>query len=138
MLTAYAKRYLGGDAAGWAEWIGGMGDFATIESAKARKMFDQLKLQAKPSWRLEQLEGRLIMAEANTAVASRKTWDKKRLDAARRYWQTKEHLFRNVWRFGLLRHIFRFENEGPAWNQEYQQVTGKKHNSRILKIPKEA
>jgi hypothetical protein len=125
VLKAYAKRYLGDDVQGWAAWLRGFGDFYTINAARARKEFDHLKKTARPSWRLEQLEDRLIMAESHAVVVSRTKWGKQRLVAAREYWLAKEHLFRHVWRLGLLRHIFQFEYIAPEWNQEYQRILGK-------------
>jgi hypothetical protein len=74
---------------------------------------------------LSQLEDRLILAEMNAEVQSRKEWDQKRLEAARRFWEVKEHLFRRLWRLGLLRHIFQFDFRAPEWNQEYQEFLHK-------------
>jgi hypothetical protein len=138
VLKAYAKRYLYGDAEGWTAWLRQMGEFSGINAIQARKEFDQLKKRARSSWRLAQLEDRLIMAESHTVVESRKKWDRKRLDAAGRYWSAKEHLFRHLWRLGLLRHIFRFDYIAPQWNREYQKVLGNFRETSSLKKCKEA
>jgi hypothetical protein len=136
VLKAYADRYLGGDAAGWAAWLGEMGEFYAIDASHARKGFDRLKKSARPSWRLGQLEDRLILAEMNAAVALRKTWDKERLESAKKFIDVKEHLFRQVWRLGLLRHIFQFDFRVPEWYQEYQELVHRVKTDETITLAK--
>jgi len=122
ILTAYAERHLGGSVDGWCRWLRMMGDPFTadaIDIKKARPLFDRLKVEAKKGWRLQQLEERLIMAESNATVRARSNWDAERLKAAEAFWASKERLYRNVWRLGLPRHIFRFHSREPEWYQEY-------------------
>ena len=126
VLGEYARRHLGGQAEGWRRWLRMMGDAFSIDVKQARPLFDQLKKHATAGWRLEQLEGRLMMAEADAAVRAESDWTPQRLAAAEAFWQVKEKLYRDVWRLGLTRHIFRFEGNAPKWHEEYQKVLGGK------------
>lgn len=130
VLAAYARKHLGGDAAGWAAWLAEMGTFAVIDVVRARQGFDRLRRQeARLSWRLEQLECRLIMAEADAAVRGRTAWDAAALRAAETFWSAKQRLYRQVWRLGLPRHICALDRESPAWNKEYQELKGRRRAS---------
>jgi len=122
VLRAYAERHLGGDAAGWAEFMAALGDFFTIDIAKARRLYDRLASSARPSWRLAQLAERLNLAEADAAVRARTEWDADRLAAARAFLDAKERLYRPIWGLGLGRHIFQFEGKMPPWYSEYLTV----------------
>lgn len=124
VLQAYAERYLGPDIEGWAQWLRSMGDVSSVNPAEARKLFDRLAQEASPSWRLEQLDLRLVMTEADAEVRRHAEWNSERMAAAERFWAAKERLYRWVWRLGLLRHIFRFEANAPDWYTGYLQARG--------------
>lgn len=125
VLEVYARRYLGGDAKGWAAWIGKMADPGKIDLGKAQEELNALTENASPGWRLQQLRERLIMFQADATARSEKEWNPKRLNAAKSFWDAKERLWRHVWRFGLTRHGFRFEDNAPGWNAEYLQLKGR-------------
>jgi hypothetical protein len=124
VLTAYAQRHFGGDPTGWCDWLRAIGDYDTIDLPRARRAFDALKPCAKPGWRLQQLEERLIMAGTDAAVRSRLTWDAERLRAADEFWAAKERLYRQVWRLGLTRHILQFDGGAPPWHADYLKAKG--------------
>lgn len=121
VLEEYATRHLGGDAKAWSDFIQSMGDFDSIEAAGARRSWNILERKAKPGWRLEQLKSRLVMAEANAAVMARTEWDSARETAAETFWATREHLYRDVWRLGMPRHIFKFDTLAPSWHEDYKR-----------------
>lgn len=118
VLRAYAERYFGTDGAGWSELLHAMGDFESMDVSHCRPLFDRLAKGARDSWRLRQIEGRLKLAEAHQTVLSTNEWDRRRLAAAEEFLSVKEHLYREVWRLGLQRHIFRFESNLPSWHAE--------------------
>jgi hypothetical protein len=122
VLAAYAARYLGGDSAGWSEWLGSMGEGSRINPAKARELFDKLAPRAKTGWRLDQLHQRLRMFEADACVRARKEWDSERLRAADAFFSAKEHLYRQCWGLGLTRTIFGFYANVPDWFKEYEAI----------------
>jgi len=124
VLSAYADRYLGGDTKTWVEYIRLMSDAGKIDVKKARALFDRLKSAAHPGWRFDQLRERLNLFEADATVRSRIEWDAERLAAAKAFWDTKERLFRDVWKLGIQRHIFRFDNSAPDWHSEYLKAKG--------------
>ena len=133
-LKAYAQRHFGTSPAGWSELLHRMGDFDSIETAKCRELFDRLAKGSAKSWRFQQVEERLKMAEAQREALAEKDWTPKRIAAAKAFVAAKERLYRNVWRLGLQRHIFRFESRMPDWYDEFVKLNGsKKFESAIEK-----
>jgi len=131
-LKAYAKRHFGGSPAGWSELLHLMGDFETMETAKCRKLFKKLALGASVTWRFQQVEERLKMAEAQQAALAEKDWTLKRIAAAKAFIAAKERLYRNVWRLGLQRHIFRFESRMPDWYDDFIKMDGSKKFESVI------
>lgn len=133
-LQAYAERYFGNDPAGWAELLGAMGDYFTLDTPACRARWDKLARDARPSWRLDAVAERLAMAEADAAASSGTDWTPQRLAAAKAYIDAKERLYRRVWRLGLQRHIFQVEVPArmPAWYPEYLQQTGQVVEDRAV------
>jgi hypothetical protein len=135
VLEAYAQKYLGGDAPGWAAWIALMAHPEENDLVAAGPEFDRLSQKARSGWRLQQLHERLNMFQADKAVRAQPEWNGAKMEAAKSFWEAKERLFRQVWRFGLLRHIFRFEHSAPDWSTEYFQLKGKKiEDNRLSKL----
>lgn len=124
VLRAYASRHFGTDPSGWNELLHLMGDFESIDVVKARSLFDKLSKGASNTWRFQQVEEKLKMAEAHQCVLSEKDWTPRRLAAAKSFIATKEKLYRNVWRLGLQRHAFRFETYMPAWYDGFIKLSG--------------
>ena len=121
VLEAYAERYFGGAARGWAEWLAAMGDVEAMDPAKARREFDLLARGSRSSERLQAWEEKLRLREADVRVQQAAQWDAERLAAAAAFWAAKERLWRGLWRRGLCRHIFRFDYQAPRWQAEYAQ-----------------
>ncbi len=124
ILEAYAERYFGTDSEGWSDLLHRLGDFETIDAPDCRERFDRLAAGARDTWRLRQVEGRLKLAEAHQAVLAESEWTPARIAAANAYRQAKEELYRNVWRLGIQRHIFRFEGNLPEWYGEFAELEG--------------
>ena len=125
VLQTYAQRHFGTETDGWAEWLRMMGNPANLNLARARNLFKHLKVNARESWRLEQLELRLIMLEADRAVRSQSEWNPQRLEAAKTFWDAKERLYRKIWALGLTRHGFRFDAVVPDWHEDYLKIKGR-------------
>lgn len=136
VLETYADRHFGSDPAGWSEFLHLMGDFETIDVSKCRLLFDRLAQGG--GWRLQQLAERLNMAEAHQAVVAEDTWTPTRFTAAEAFLAAKERLYRDVWRLGLQRHSFRFEDALPKWYDEYAKLKGGTRADSILDTIKEA
>ena len=124
LLAAYAERYFGPSPDGWSELLRLLGDFESIDVKRCRPLFSTLERGARPGWRLEQIRGRLEMAEASQAVANNSAWDARRRTSARTFIDVKQRLYRDVWRLGLPRHIFRFDSYMPEWYDEYAALEG--------------
>ncbi|MBN2450234.1 MAG: hypothetical protein JXR77_07585 [Lentisphaeria bacterium] len=118
-LMAYAERCLGGDADGWADWLTAMGDVERVDPNQARRDFDRLARQTPTSECRRMWEGKLRLREADANVRVRQRWTAARLVAAEEFWTEKEFLWRNLWRRGLGRSVFRFDWKVPPWHAEY-------------------
>lgn len=118
VLAAYAERYFGAgksEQKDWARWISQWGDPWQVDTASARREFDRLAKSAKPGWRLDQLAAKLRIFEAHAEVLKGTEWDKKRRDAADRFFFERQKLFREVWGLGLVRHVLNPRYHPPSW-----------------------
>jgi hypothetical protein len=123
-LAAYAERYLGAagpDKKAWAKWIALWGSPWEVDTAAARRRFNRLSKQAKPGWRLAQLEAKLRIFEAHAEVRSRATWDAARLAAAERFFAEREKLERGIWGLGLVRHVLNNRYHQPDWFADWRK-----------------
>lgn len=128
VLEAYAERHLGGDTKGWAAWLRNMGDVEAVDSERARSRFDRLAAASEKTWRLQALEEKLRMCEAESAVRAGEAWDEARLQAGKAFWDAKERLWRGIWRRGLGRHVFKFDWKAPEWHKEYSEIIAKRQH----------
>lgn len=122
VLAAYADRYFGAgkaDQKAWARWLAEWGEPWEVDTAAARTEFDRLAKGARPGWRLAQLEAKLRIFEAHAEVLQGKEWDRKRLDAAERFFLEREKLFREIWGLGLVRHVLNLRYHPPSWHKEW-------------------
>ncbi|HUT56608.1 MAG TPA: hypothetical protein VNA25_01905 [Phycisphaerae bacterium] len=140
VLREYARRHFGGDEAGWCELLREMGDLGKMDVGRARALMDRLSPAARQSWRLQALEEKIRMAEADQAARSASRWDPKRIKAAEAFLAAKERSYRGVWRVGLQRHIFRFDTPGymPDWYEGYLSAIGKAPAYRAERANEEA
>lgn len=109
VLKAYADRHLGGDVAGWSAWLRAMGDVETADAAAARREFNRLKPGARDTWRLRALEGKVLMLEADRRARAASPGGKAAALARRDFMQAKAVLWREAWKMGLGREIFKFD-----------------------------
>jgi hypothetical protein len=141
VLQAYADRHFGADAKDWALLMESLGDYPSIDSKDVVERFDALKKNARSSWRLDALRCRIQLAQADRLVQDAgDDWDDNRIAAAKRYIAVKEELYRRVWRLGLQRHIFRFDNPlfFPSWYPEYLSRTGRTPEDTLAEHHEEA
>lgn len=138
VLKAYARRYFGTSPEGWCDLLRLMGDFETIEPVKCKKLLDKLSAGVVNTWRFQQVAERLKMAGAHQAVLAESDWTQKRLAAANAFIAAKERLYRNVWRLGLQRHSFRFENYMPGWYESFIKISGEKKFKSIIDVIEQA
>lgn len=139
VLAAYAERHFGGEGAAWAQLLTALGKPYEVDLPWARRELDRLAAAAPPSWRLEQIDGKLRMLEANARVLAEPEWNVVKLAAAEDYWRAKEWLMRRVYGLGLLRTIFVFDRFClPPWQAEYLQVKGRAVSSEAPKAGEEA
>ncbi len=140
VLEAYAQRYLGGDNNGWRDWLWQMGDITNVDLAKARTDFDQLASTSRHTWRLQALEEKLKMCEANAVVERQVEWTPDRIAAAEKFWASKENLWRGIWKMGLGRHsiFLKYEGYSPEWDKEFRRLSPTGAQGSLQELPDEA
>ena len=107
VLEAYARRYLGANAAQarqWADWLAAWGTPYSVDAAAARKALKSLAGDP-ASWRRRQWELKAAMFAANQAIGGGDTWTPERSAHAEEFWAAEEKLQREVYGVGPLRHI---------------------------------
>ena len=105
-----------------------MGDVEAVEPKQARLRFDSLAATSRKTGRLQALEEKLRMCEADKAVRAGEAWNEARVQAGRAFWDAKERLWRDIWRLGLGRHAFKFDWKVPEWHKEYSCIiAGREH-----------
>lgn len=140
VLEAYAERYLGAagaDRRGWADWLARWGRPYEMEVPSARREYAQLAEAAKPGWRLAQLEAKLSVFEAHTAVCAASEWPPARVEAAERFFAERERLQRGIWGLGLVRHVLNERYHRPSWFQDWQAHAERKGSDQD-QLPDEA
>lgn len=134
ILKIYARRYFGGDDEAWADWLGRWGDRRTVDVAKAERDFGRLAPAAKPGWRLEHLRSklRLELLDREIGRPSPRDWNTQLLGSVDRFWAEQEHLQRDVYRLGPVRHVFARKFRSPAWYDSWMQRTAKTSDRRPI------
>lgn len=130
VLAAYAERYFGASGAdrnGWVEWLAEWGNPWEVDTAAARRRFDDLSRCAQAGWRLAQFEAKLRIFEAHAAVKARSQWDAQRLAAADRFFAERERLQRGIWGLGLVRHVLNQRYHQPDWFEEWWAQSRHRH-----------
>jgi hypothetical protein len=134
ILKIYARRYFGGDAEAWAGWLEQWGDRRTVDVAKAERDFAKMAPKARPGWRLEQLRSKLRLEKLDRTIGrpSQGEWTRKTLGLVDAFWAEQEHLQRDVYRLGPVRHVFARRFHPPKWYDSWMQATARKSDGEIL------
>jgi len=121
-LKTYAERYFGASGPqreDWAAWITRWANPFQNDVGAARTEFDLLARPRPQGWRFAQLEAKLRLFEAHHAVAGRSEWNDDRMQAADRFFGEREHLYRDVWKLGLVRHVLHPRYHQPEWFDDW-------------------
>lgn len=143
VLREYAARYFGAnaaDAARWSQWLMSWGKRNTVALDAAEREFDDLASRAKPdpfNWRLEQWRSKLRLEKLDRALLASAQWDADRSQLVAQFQAEKEHLFRQVYGLGPVRHILSPRLFQPAWHESRLEQTSNPAQ-RAATLPKEA
>lgn len=138
ILKLYARRYLGGDADAWADWLLLWGDRRTVDVEEANRVFARLEPNATRGWRLDHLGSKLRLETLDRQIGrpAPEGWSRPRLKRADLFWAEQEHLLRDVYRLGPVRHVFARKFHPPAWYDSWMQATAIR--SDRVSLPAEA
>lgn len=128
VMGAYAARYFGagnGSADAWTRWLLGWGDRRAVKLPQARDEFETLAAKAKTGWRVEHWRSKLVLETLDRQIGTPAVgaWTPEELRLADQFWAEQEHLNRDVYRLGPLRHIFAAKARPPAWYDSWQKTT---------------
>lgn len=126
VLAAYAERHFaaGSEKYAWANWLDGWGSPFEVDIRASRAEFDRLARSARPSWRLAQWEARVRLFEAHHEAASEGPWDDSRRQAAQRFIEERDRLYREIWGLGLVRHVLNPRFHTPEWARNMDIQSG--------------
>jgi len=134
-LPEYARRYFG-SADGWPAWLAQWGDRRQVDVAAAQTEFDRLAATARPGWRLEQWRAKLKLETLDRQIGNPPEWTPAKLKLVEQCLAEHEHLQRDVYRLGPLRHILAWPASGAAWYASWAQQ--QQATSRAAELPREA
>ncbi len=134
ILKIYARRYFGGDADAWADWLEPWGDRRRVDLKAAETRFNRLARRARPGWRLEQLRCKVKLEALDRAIGQplEGEWTRKNLGLVDSFWKEQEHLQRDVYRLGPVRHVFARRFNPPKWYDSWMAATARKSDRGIL------
>ncbi len=129
VLNAYATRYFdakGDQANRWVDWLSSWGDRRKVVLPKAADEFAALSAGLAPTWRLEHWRSKLKLEQLDRAIGKPKpdSWTSEKLELADQYWAEQEHMLRDVYMLGPVRHVFARTFLPPAWYDSWQKATG--------------
>jgi hypothetical protein len=128
VLQAYARRYFAADestAKQWADWLQAWGNRKTVKLPAAAEEFETLARSAPAGWRLEQWRSKTKLETIDRAIGLPKPneWTKEKLQLVDSFWAEQEHLLRDVYKLGPLRHVFARKFVPPEWYASWQKAT---------------
>ncbi len=125
VLQAYARDYLGADAArapAWAAWLRAWGFPYDADVARLEREFNALLPASDPAnWRFRQWESKLRMMRQHFAVLAAPEGSPARRTAAEAFWAEHEKLTREVYGLGLQRHIFSRDFSPVKWQHALEK-----------------
>lgn len=128
-IELYAQRYLtcsSSNLQSWREWLLPWGEKAKVDLGKAEKDFQALVKEAPSSWRVEHWQSKLNLEKINREIGSGTSWAESRDRLANLFLSEYEHLCRDLYRLGPLRHVFVLEVWPPGWFPSWVEFRQKK------------
>ena len=129
----YVKRYFETDKIKeWCEYLyqWRMPFKVDLQQAHEDLLFLKNCTQNGNSWRVSHWESKLRLFQLNKEIMKRKRWDGKRKQLAEIYMSEWEHLCRDIYRLGPLRHIFGPRFAAFPWYESWVK-TSKLKTDRI-------
>lgn len=134
ILKRYARRYFGGNDGAWADWLEAWGDRRQVELTSAEREFNRLARTARPGWRLEQLRSKVNLERLDRRIGQPAIdgWTPDKLRLVRAFWAEQEHLQRDVYQLGPVRHVFARKFHAPRWYDSWMRATSRESDREIL------
>ena len=128
VLKAYATRYFGATedkARWWADWLAAWGFRKQVNLPAALKEFETLCAGIPQTWRLEHWGCKLRLEQLDRLIGTPKPneWTDEKLKTVDQFWSEQEHLYRDVYRLGPVRHVFAQKFVPPVWYDSWQKAT---------------
>ncbi|OGV62280.1 MAG: hypothetical protein A2283_17655 [Lentisphaerae bacterium RIFOXYA12_FULL_48_11] len=127
VLQGYACRYFnvsGEQASLWARWMSAWGDRRTPKLPEAQKEFDVMAAPVTSTWRLEHWRSKLILESLDRQIGKPKpdAWTPEKMKLVEEFWAQQEHLQRDIYRLGPVRHVFTPKFRPPDWYDSWQKA----------------
>lgn len=129
VLEAYAHRYFRADeekSKRWADWLAAWGNRKSVKLPEAADQFEELARGVEPGWRLEHWRSKVKLEtiDRNIGAPKENEWTAEKLKWVEQFWAEQEHLHRDIYKLGPLRHVFARKFNPPAWYDSWQKATG--------------
>lgn len=137
-LNNYAARYFAADevkAKRWAEWLMPWGVRRNVKVPLAGEELEELARGLEPTWRLQHWRCKVKLEELDRAIGvpREKEWTSEKLKLVDAFWAEQEHLLRDVYKLGPLRHVFGQKFCPPAWYESWQKATKAVPKQQVLR-----
>ncbi|MDB6028911.1 MAG: hypothetical protein JWM68_5134 [Verrucomicrobiales bacterium] len=136
-LKNYAERYFaatGSKAERWSDWLAAWGVRKNVKLPAAAEEFEKLSHGLAPTWRLEHWRSKLKLEHLDRAIGTPKenAWTAEKLKLADEFWGEQEHLQRDVYKLGPLRHVFARKFIPPEWYDSWRRATKAAPKTQIM------
>jgi hypothetical protein len=128
VLNNYAERYFaahGKKADQWSDWLAAWGMRKNVKLGAATGEFAKLSHDVPATWRLEHWRSKMNLERLDRAIGNPKQneWTPEKLKLVEDFWSEKEHLYREVYKLGPIRHVFAQKFLPPDWYDSWQRAT---------------
>jgi len=122
-IEMYIKKYFTEDEKYIERWKNYLllwsKDKGSVDLDKAEKEFEILKENSKRNWRVDMWEARLKIEKVNRKIKIIDGWNKEKFELVEKFFEEIEHLYRDVYRVGPVRHILKVHPGAPFWYGDY-------------------
>lgn len=137
VLKNYAKRYFAATndkAERWADWLGLWGVRTNVKLPAAAEEFEKLSQGVPSTWRLEHWRSKLKLEQLDRAIGLPKAneWTPEKRKLVDDFWAEQEHLQRDIYRLGPVRHVFSRKFNAPKWYDSWQKATNSEPKQEFL------
>jgi hypothetical protein len=142
-LKNYVKRYFGmrkeQNITQFANWLMEWGNPEKVDLKKMAATLNEMKSSLDPSdWRFAQWEKKLHLYLIDSKIRAIKGWTNQKEKLANTFFETRDRLYREVWKLGPVRHVLNPIFTCLTWLEDYKKHISGSSLKRVSTVHKEA